>query len=238
MGSRQFLKWFGMVLTSSVVLVVLFSPGFLGYQLIGGSILQSFVGFCVILALGTAFFFGMRTRKHEVTPQEAVQGEIQNLMALSRIDVFTVNAKCLIEQIKRFDDKMETIDRIILAKFNPNEISYARFRQVMGSTQTLFRDSIRSVINRMQAFDEEDYRRIVAGQVKMSPTLVETKAKLYREHLDFINTVVEKNEEVLLRLDRLLLESSKMSSLEVENLDSMQAIRELDSLTEQARLYK
>ncbi len=238
MGTKQFIRLLILTILSSLLLIWLFSPGFVGLKIVGGSIFESLLGLAAIAVVVFAIWFILQPQKHIITQQESIHNYIQSLSALSRNDVFMVNAKCLIEQVKRFDDKLDTVDQIILKKFDASEISYARFHQVLKATREVFYSGVQSVINRMIAFDEDDYRRITQGQAKISPALLETKMKLYREHLEFINITVEKNEEILVRLDRLLLESSKMSSLEVENLENMQAIKELDTLTDQAKQYK
>ncbi len=235
---KQSIKVVLMIVISSLLLIVLFSPGLAGIRLFGGSALESLCGFGAILAVIAAVCLGTMPKKQEAPMEDKKQHTIQSLSGLSRTDVFTVNAKCLIEQIQRFEDKLYTVDEIILKKFNASELSYARFQQVMKSTAELFYAGIQSAINRMTAFDEDDYRRVTQGHAKLSQTLLDTKMKLYREHLDFISATVEKNEELLVRMDKLLLETSKMTSVAVENLDNMQAIRELDALTEQARQYK
>lgn len=235
---KQSIKAVLLVIISSLLLIGVFSPGLAGVRLTGGSLAESLAGFGAIFAVIAAVWFVTRPQKQEAPVEDKKQTYIQALSGLSRTDVFTVNAKCLIEQIQRFEDKLFTVDEIILKKFDASELSYARFQQVMKSTGDLFYAGIQSAVNRMTAFDEDDYRRVIQGQVKLSQALLDTKMKLYREHLDFIGATVEKNEELLLRMDRLLLETSKMTGVQVENLDNMQAIRELDALTEQAKQYK
>ena len=69
---------------------------------------------------------------------------------------------------------------------------------------------IRSIINKLNAFDEEDYNFIKkqrnAGA--FSEEIMEEKFKVYNEYIRFVKEATEDNEQILLKLDKLLLEIS------------------------------
>ena len=64
------------------------------------------------------------------------------------------------------------------------------------------------------------------------------KAELYNKYMTFINNALNINEEILLDLDKLLLEISKLNSFEIEDIDNMACMKEIENLITQTKFYK
>lgn len=247
MDNRKLTRLLILVLTVAIVNVIAFSPGLLKLSLFAGSWPMIAAGWAVALASGVALILGSlliiaREIKEDLPKSEAeIADELKkSLLGQSDKEVFRANIAVMADQIERFGEKNETLRNILLQKFNEEEISYIKFRDVLRGVGELFYSGIRSVTNKITAFDYEDYMRIMQGRFSktFSEKLIQTKTGVYGEYIAFVGKAVENNEEILLKLDMLLLETSRMDSFDAEKIKNMEAIKALDALTTQTKLYK
>jgi hypothetical protein len=100
--------------------------------------------------------------------------------------------------------------------------------------------NIRSILNKLDAFDEEDYNFIrekyKAGA--FSQQFLEEKLKVYNEYITFVKAATEDNEQILLKLDKLLLEISGLNCIESDQLEHLAGMIEIDNLIKEAKYYK
>ncbi|MNI95366.1 hypothetical protein D3C73_1536250 [compost metagenome] len=88
-------------------------------------------------------------------------------------------------------------------------------------------------------FDEKEFKGVRNPQsTRFSPELIQEKTKVYNEYVSFIKGSVASNEEILLKLDKLLLEISRLDSLELGDIETMPCMQEIDSLIKQTKYYK
>ena len=94
--------------------------------------------------------------------------------------------------------------------------------------------------NVLNAFDEDDYDLVRKNHDagSFSQQFMEDKFKVYYEYIAFVDAAAEDNEQILLKLDRLLLEISGLNSIESGQLEQMPGMVEIDNLIKQARYYK
>ena len=64
------------------------------------------------------------------------------------------------------------------------------------------------------------------------------KIEMFQKYITFVKESVENNEEILLKLDKVLLELSKFNSLEDGELENMNAVKEVDELINKIKFYK
>jgi len=156
------------------------------------------------------------------------------------LKTFERNIDLLLDQIERLQKKNKTIRDILLQIFNASEISYQKFDAVIAEVENIFFKNIRSIINKLNAFDEEDYNFIKkqrnAGA--FSEEIMEEKFKVYNEYIRFVKEATEDNEQILLKLDKLLLEISGLNCIESGELEQMAGMIEIDNLIKQAKYYK
>ena len=100
--------------------------------------------------------------------------------------------------------------------------------------------NIKSVINKINIFDQEEYEKVKKDikRGKISGNIAEEKNDMYEEYITFVKDSVEDNEEILLKLDKVLLELSKFNSLDDGELENMNAIKDVDELISKINLYK
>jgi hypothetical protein len=234
------------ILNSSIVLVntVLFSNAILGLSLLTGTALSISLAWTSILGSGLVFFKGNSLiLKHKET-RFLLQG-IHSLNdcipvfqeAIHKGDVFDDNILKNIEQIKRYNRKHGTIYDILLQKFSVDEMSFQKFNSVLNEVGNVIYVNMRSILNKISAFDIEEYE---AMQKKgfQSSEFSDEKMAIYNEYIGFVDNATKINENILLKLDKMLLEISRYNSLEDGDIQKLPAIIEMDELIKNAILYK
>jgi len=232
----------------AVVNIIIFSPGLIGIRIGGASTLATAFGLTMIVLSAMIFLFGnYKLFFEEYEPAavdlkkiETVEDYISVLKINKYKQTFSNKIDIILEQIERLQDKIKTINNILLQKFSSTEMSYTKFKKVIGDVENLFYINVRSILNKINAFDEKDYMRLrnQTAKVKLSPEVFNEKMSIYNEYIEFVQNSIEDNEHILLKLDKLLLEISKYNSLEDGEIENMPAMQEIDDLIYKTKLYK
>lgn len=152
-------------------------------------------------------------------------------------DVFDDNIKKNIEQIKRFTRKSNTINDILLQKFSKDEMTFQKFKEVLNEVEKVIFLNMRSIINKISAFDVQEYESILSNKISKQ-TIPQEKWDIYNKYIEFVNNSTNINEEILLKLDKMILEISQYNSIDGGDIKKMPAIIEMDELIKNVNLYK
>lgn len=246
MAGNNVKKILGLNLGIALTNIIVFSPGLLGVQLGGASALCTAFGSAVLFVSVTVFFYGnykLLVGKETVVQTNGLKTNEDYFEAL-RVHkgkkTFEQIVILLLEQIERFQKKKEKILSILGQIFDPNEMSYKKFAGVILEVEKIFYLNLKSIINKLNAFDEDDYNMIRKRNASkaFSQQFVEEKLKVYNEYITFMKDSAEDNEEIILKLDRLLLEISGLNSMENGEIEQMPGMIEIDNLIKQTKLYK
>jgi hypothetical protein len=234
------------ILNAGIVLVniALFSKALLGLALFAGTALTISLAWTAIIGSVGAFFWGNSMILAQKETRMLMQG-IRSLNdcipvfqeARNNGDVFDENIQKNIEQIKRFRRKQDTINDILLQKFAVNEMSYQKFSGVLRDVEAVTYSNMRSILNKISAFDIEEYETLKKRGFQANEVSKE-KMDIYNEYIDFVNNATKTNEDILLKLDKILLEISRYNSLDDGDIQKLPAIIEMDELIKNANLYK
>ena len=246
MVRKKLIKLLSLNLGIAAANIITFSPGLIGLELVGASALATAFGSTIIFLSGTGLIYGnykLLTGPKKVIPTNnirTVEDYIEALNIHREIKTFEKAVDLLVDQIERLQKKNKTIRDIHLQIFSASEISYKKFDAVIAEVEKIFFMNIRSILNKLNAFDEEDYNSIrkkhEAGA--FSQQFMEDKFNVYNEYITFVKTAIEDNEQILLKLDKLLLEISGLNSVESGQLEQMAGMIEIDNLIRQAKYYK
>jgi hypothetical protein len=246
MDRKKLLKLLGLNLGIAAANIITFSPVLIGLKLFGASALETALGSAIIFASGAGLYCG--NSKIIIGPDEAIPpikiwtvGDyIEALNILRALKTFENTVDLLLDQIERQQKKNKTIREILLQKFSASEMSYNKFDVAITDVENIFFMNIRSIINKLKAFDEEDYNSIRKKHEAwdFSQQFMEEKEKVRDGYVTFVKTATEYNEQILLKLDKLLLEISDLNCLEPGQLEKMPGMIEIDDLIKQAILYK
>lgn len=246
LDSAKIVKIAGLNIGIAVVNTVLFSPGFLGVQIGGASILATAFGCTVIFMSVGLFCYGnykLLAASEKVMPPSEIKTTEDYINALKQNGdkkTFAQDIEIILEQIERLQKKQETIKDILLQKFNSAEMSYQKFQGAIQAVGDIFYLNIKSILNKLNAFDEEDFRHITKNEASQvfSKDFIQSKKEIYNEYIQFVKKSMEENEQILLKLDKLLLEISKFNSLDNDEIENMSGMKEIDELISQAKYYK
>lgn len=226
--------------------IVVFSPGLLGVSIIGVSALETAFASAFIVLGGSGLLYGNYMLLSEpekaipIGPKSTKEHYIKALNDLRNLKTFEKNIDFLLDQIERLQKKNKTIRGILLQIFSASEISYQKFDAVIAEVENIFFKNIRSIINKLNAFDEDEYNFIIKQRDggAFSDEIMEEKFTVYNEYIKFVKKATEDNEQILLKLDKLLLEISGINCIEDGELEQMAGMIEIDNLIKQAKYYK
>ena len=224
---------------------VLFSPGLIGLEIGGASALGTAFGVTAILMSLVVFGYGnykLLTEEIKIpmiqTSQIKTSDEFVGALLLnSGKKTFTKDIQIILEQIQRFHKKKDTISNILLQKFSSSEMSFQKFDKTISTVEEVFFANIRSILNRLNAFDEVDYNEVKKSEI-LNSVIIQSKKEILEDYITFVKDAINDNEEIILKLDRLLLEISKLNSLESGEIEKMGIMTEIDDLINQTKFYK
>ncbi len=213
--------------------VILFSPGFVGLWF-NDSIIWNIVlafmmlfMFVAVVAVNAYFIMGKSGMHGKITKESDYEDEDDYRQILSDIDspVFKSYAQTALKQMTRLQKKVYMIKVILGQFFDENEMSYKNFMIVLSSVTKAYYDNLRSMINRINIFDYDEWRTL--GDKSLS----------CRNHIEVVGSVVGINDAIVAKVDQLLLEVSKLTDSNVK-LDKMPAILDLEELIANTKYYK
>ncbi|AAM05839.1 TPA: hypothetical protein HA338_13440 [Methanosarcina acetivorans] len=246
MDREKLIKLSGLNLGIAAANIITFSPRLVGLGLLGTSALETALGTTFIFLSGAGLIYGnyeLLTRPEKETQTNkirTVEDYIEALNIHRGLKTFEKTVDLLLDQIERLQKKNKTIRDILLKIFSASEMSYKKFDAVIAEVEKIFLMNIGSILNKLDAFDEKDYN-FVRKEYKegaFPEELVKEKFKVYNEYIKFVKAATEDNEQILLKLDKLLLEISGLNSIESGQLEQMAGMIEIDNLIKQAKYYK
>lgn len=236
------IKILGLNIGIATIDTIVFSPGFLGIA-IGAGAFATALGVTTIFMSIVTFVYGnynLLIEKEKTIQVGEIKTKEDYINALNQNydkRTFQRDIVTILEQIEMFQKKRETIKEVLLQKFDITEISYSKFDGVISDIENVFYMNIKSIINKLNAFDEKDYDRIKREDKKFPNEFVQTKLNIYNQYITFVKRATEDNEQIILKLDKILLELTKFNSLEGGKIEDMSAMKEIDDLINKIKLY-
>lgn len=226
--------------------VITFSPRLIGLELLGASALETAFGVTFIFLSLAVLSYGnyeiLTGSEKEVQTDKIwmVEDYIEELNDHRGLKTFEKTIELLLDQIERLQKKNKTIRGTLLQIFSASEMSYRKFDEVIAEVEKIFFMNIRSILNKLDAFDEADFNSIKKKYEEgaISKEVFKEKLGVSNEYVNFVKAATEDNEQILLKLDKLLLEISGLNSIESGQLEQMAGMIEIDNLIKQAKYYK
>ncbi|MBD8838403.1 hypothetical protein IFU39_11310 [Paenibacillus sp. CFBP 13594] len=244
MNMIKYIKLLGLILGIVAVNVLAFSPGFIGLNF-GEGAFTTALSVTLLFGSAMALLYGSYTlllRQPIVLPVKHIETHEDYVEALSfyrRIKVLEEDITLGLSQLSRMKKKKETLLNVLHQRFDPGELSYKKFASVTLEVEKLLYLNIRSVLNRLNVFDEADYANMMKSKSSNLPQkLFQEKTKVYNDYLSYVKNALHTNEEILLKLDQLLLEISRLDSFEAGDIEQMPCMQEIDQLIKHTKLYR
>ena len=249
MAKDRLIKMVAFNVALSLANVMLFSRAFLGIDFSAQNALETALG-AMAIVMSVSLFGYVNYRLLLPPPKPALPlltddrlstldgcADALALYVKNNVDTFAADLKTAIRQIERMKKKKQTIHDILLERFSDTEMSYAKFEGAVAGVENIMLLNTKSLLHRVMAFDEEEYEDAL-GSGAGGGRLAEKRRAILREYTSFVSRSVEDNEEILLRLDELILEVSKLGDLHDGAVDNLPAMREIDALIGDTKWYK
>lgn len=235
--------------------VILFSPGMIGLTFGAGALAAAFGVTDIVMSL-IGFGWGnyqllfseknTQLRLYKGNELAQTKDYVEALSQQKEKRVFENEISSAIEQLYRMEDKDKALDTILAQYFSPQEMTFTKFQSAINAVQDLFYGNIKKMLNRIIIFDYKDYVKVldklngapIVDGVKVAPKSQAGQLKIYNEHINYVRDLIDMNENIILKMDSLLLEISKLDDIDANGLENMAAIQEINDLIEQTRFYK
>ncbi|WP_245585838.1 hypothetical protein [Paenibacillus pinihumi] len=238
-----------LLITGIVLLnIVVLSPGFIGVEIGGDSVFQTAAGvtllvISLIVILYQSYVVIYAQPVVEPVPVKNIQTREDYIAALQKYSQVTVLDKDIalaLDQLERIEKKKLTLEDVLGQRFEETELSYRKFKSVIYEVEKLFYLNIRGILNKLGVFDVSEFIKFAQQQktMRFSSRLVQEKTALYNEYLSYVSGYLNANEEILLKLDKLLLEISLLGSADYNDVEEMPCMKEIDLLIKQTKFYK
>ncbi|MDR1608854.1 MAG: hypothetical protein LBT38_10670 [Deltaproteobacteria bacterium] len=155
----------------------------------------------------------------------------------NNIYTFKNDLSNLITLCEKFIKKREGIVSSLLSHFNANELSYNKFMSVINGVENSFAVTVNNSLLRLNSFDEAEYVDIFRKKAIQGPNLA-NRQKIFDEYVEFFKSAQEYLDALLVKLDQLQLEITKLSSLDYQDIEKNELIIEITSLVHNMKLYK
>lgn len=246
MNSSKIMKLLSMILGIVLLNIFVLSPGLLGVKIGGENALQTasgvtllFISFLMVLYGSYVVLF----KPPVVTPLKSVKTHEDYIAALHHyrnVKVLKNDIALALDQLERIEKKKLALLDVLSQRFDQTELSYKKFFSVIYEVEKLFYLNIRGILNKLSVFNASDFAGFT-GQHKsaqISNRVMQKKTELYNEYLAYVTGYLDANEEILLKLDKLLLEISLLGSTDYKDIEEMPCMKEIDSLIKQTKFYK
>jgi hypothetical protein len=212
--------------------------------------------FLMIVAVGVSaitlllfFYFNIKLLSRNETVKMAInrsdpdslaslQSSIQFYIT-NNIRTFRDSLSELSNQADKFRKKKQTYEESLLKKFKRTEMTFAKFWGTIENVEDVFKQILKGVLTRIGSFDEEEYETMLSNKNISRKTYLERKA-IYDEYKSYVSRAVQTGNDILLKVDRLQLEVSKLSSdtPNPEDIEKLEAVKEIETLISEVKWYK
>lgn len=239
------IKMLGLMAGVAVINIVMLSPGLLNVEIGGDSALETAVGFTVLVTSLLVLFYGcyrLLLNPPSAPPvREMVSPEhfAAALQSYRHVKVLKQDVSLALDQLSRMGKKKLALQGVLRQRFSPEELSYRKFASVVEEVEKLFYMHVRGMLTKLGVFDVSDFAAL-AHPERPSPfsgKLMQEKMALYKEYLSYVSGYLSANEEILLKLDKLLLEISRLGSTDYRDIEEMPCMKEIDTLIHQTKYY-
>lgn len=246
LSSSKFIKLLGLIVGIVLLNIVVLSPGLLGIDIGSGEPLEAALGVALLVGSFLILIYGVYTlllKPPVSTPVRSIKTHedyIEALRYYRGVKVLKKDVMLAIDQLERLEKKKAALLDTLSQRFSEGELSYKKFRSVIEQVEALFYLNIRGVLNKLHVFDATEFESIEEGQraAAISSRLIQQKRELYEEYLRYVTGYLSANEEILLKLDKLLLEISLLDSVDYDAIEEMSCMKEIDELIRQTKYYK
>ncbi|MFC5529756.1 hypothetical protein [Cohnella yongneupensis] len=243
---NRIMKLLGLMVGVVLLDVIVLSPGLIGIRIGGGNVLETASSVTLVFMSVLVLFYGSyglllkapvrATVRDIITPEDYIDA----LRRYKNVKAVKSDIALAIDQVDRMEKKKSALFDMLSQRFDPKELSYTRFSTVIHEVNHLFYLNIRGILNKLIVFDASEYDKFTGAPkpAQWSNALVKERTDLYQAYITYVSGSAMANEEILLKLDKLLLEISRLDSADFKSIEAMPGMKEIDALIQQTKFYK
>jgi len=242
-------KFIGILIGVVILNVVIFSPSMLGLSVTSSSTFVKSIALTILIISAIVVFYvsflylfkGQEQGKIYIREEEDSDAGFDDQLERYRNHrIYPMEVNLAIEQVSRMEEKKEALLDLLRQRFEQNELSYNRFLSVIKSVEELFNMNVQGLINKLRGSEISKLDQINTRQAQQmfSTKVLLQKQQLHKEYTTYVQGYISSNEEILTKLDRLILETTLLSSNDYRDLDEMPCMKEINVLIEQTKFYK
>jgi hypothetical protein len=240
------MKLLGLIVGVVILNIIILSPGLLGLEIGGESALETALGVTLLFISLLVLLYGsylLLFKPPVVIPVKNMKTHEDYIDALHHyrhVKVLNKDVLLALDQLVRIEKKKTTLLDVLSQRFDPTELSYRKFYSVIYEVEKLLYLNIKGILNKLSVFDASEFATIASEQraKQFSDKLIQEKTALYNEYFAYVSGYLGANEEILLKLDKLLLEITLLGSTDYKDVEDMPCMKEIDVLINQTKYYK
>ena len=241
------MKLIGLIAGVAIMDVIVLSPGLLGVEIGGGNAIETAAGATLLIMSVLVLCYGAIQLLFEpvaipiMTTFKSHDDYIAALHAYRSIKGLKQDIACSIDQLNSIQKKKRALFELLEQQFDQTELSFHKFAAVIIAVEKLFYSHIRGILHKAHVFDASSLSGMEkkSGRTALfSERLLNEKRQLYDDYLASVKGYLSANEEILLKLDQLLLEISRLGYANYRHVEEMPCMQEIDTLIKQTTFYQ
>ena len=236
------IKLIALNLSIIIIAIVSYSPGFLFLRPSDESVFRASMSIIIFLALAFAFCYGNLSLLKEKEKVTYSSDNVKDLRKAQEIlssykhgEYFGQIATTVINQIDRLNSSTMRAKNEIGNKFERGSLSWQKYYGAIEEANSIALDNVISLANRMQFFNEAEYKRLNNYMSDAIPDDIQLQQlELYDQNMKLIKSAITVNENLILGLDTLSIELAKPGEIEEQNTTLLSDIKKL---TEEVKYY-
>ncbi|MDR2340203.1 MAG: hypothetical protein LBF40_08770 [Deltaproteobacteria bacterium] len=247
MTLKKILKLLGINVGLAAINIILYSRLFLHIPSRGSVLLMILAGGVTLFTIGAFFYLNMKVLSQSETVRMVVNEEDQdslpalanslNFYIRNNIHTFRDDLVALEDQVEKFEKKKKLYEESLLRKFTRTEITFAKFYGTFENVEDVFKQILKGVLSRLNSFDEEEYENMLTDKNVSRKNYLERKG-IYDDYRAYVTRAKETGDDILIKIDRLQLEVSKLSADDPKAAENLESVKEIDKLISEVKWYK
>lgn len=229
----------------AIIMVFLYSPGLIGLSFFSDNALM--VAAAAAVAVVAILFFILFNKNVlldkefdliEEKEERSLEKAMEVMENYKKSEVLGKAARSSFSQMQRLKTAENNYEKLISRRFQPSSLSYEKFMNVIRSSVAALSSGYIKIANKMVIFEEDEYQKLLGDEYlydDIPDDIQRERFKLYNKNLNSIKEILEKNEIILLGIDKLMTE---ISDLESTDNEMNETASEIDSLLNQLEYYK
>ena len=223
--------------------IVAFSPGLIGISF-GENSLMTALGVTIIIAsiailwLEVRYLFSYSPEPPiDISKIDDHQDYLRSIEVFDGIKEIKSEVALLRSHLTQIESRRSALYRVLAEKFSPSELTYARFDGIYREVEKLFYVNIKAILNKLKLLYSQKSGLNIDPRI-VSPEIIKERERLRAEYIASVREYLQVNEEILLKLDQLLLEIAKLGVVDLDEIDRLTCLREIDNLIKHTKYYK